>query len=250
MSVLPSSYLRDPRFFVTQKTFENLAASAPFAAASHDLRPEERDQYYMKHALRAADLAATLGEVPVGAVVVGLLAVCSEVESDGAALAGAESAHANKHAAAQATLESANAAFAKSSDGAKTSATPEPTLKEVVLAVGYNQRETQHDPSAHAEFCALLETSQKLERWRLSDCCVYVTLEPCLMCAGLMVQARVGRCVYAAKDPKGGALGSLYNLSCDERLNHAFEVVHSPLEQEASRQLKAFFAARRNAHSK
>jgi tRNA(Arg) A34 adenosine deaminase TadA len=111
-----------------------------------------------------------------------------------------------------------------------------------VLAVAHNRRETDADPSAHAEFRALIEASKKLGRWRLTGCTVYVTLEPCLMCAGLMQLARVDRCVFGAADPKGGALGSLYEVHNDERLNHRFEVTAGVREQECAALLSGFFA--------
>ena len=114
-----------------------------------------------------------------------------------------------------------------------------------VVSLAHNRRETDHDPSAHAELAAMVEASRALERWRLTGCTVYVTLEPCLMCAGLMVNARIDRCVYGAADPKGGALGTLYNVSCDERLNHAFEVTNGVLADECANELRTFFRARR-----
>ena len=114
-----------------------------------------------------------------------------------------------------------------------------------VVARAHNRRETDHDPSAHAEFRAMVEASQALGRWRLTGCTVYVTLEPCIMCAGLMINARVDRCVYGAADPKGGALGTLYDVSCDERLNHAFEVTAGVLAEECASELRTFFRARR-----
>lgn len=114
-----------------------------------------------------------------------------------------------------------------------------------VVARAHNRREVDHDPSAHAEFTAMVAASQTLERWRLSGCTVYVTLEPCLMCAGLMVNARIDRCVYGASDPKGGALGTLFDLSHDERLNHEFEVTPGVLEAECAEQLRSFFKRRR-----
>ena len=86
-----------------------------------------------------------------------------------------------------------------------------------VVARAHNRRELDRDPSAHAEFAAMVAAAHALDRWRLTGCTVYVTLEPCLMCAGLMVNARVDRCVYGAADPKGGALGTLYDVSHDER---------------------------------
>ena len=87
-----------------------------------------------------------------------------------------------------------------------------------IVVRAHNRRELDQDPSAHAEFAALCAAARTLGRWRLSDCTVYVTLEPCCMCAGLMVNARVGRCVYGAADAKAGALGSLYDLNADSRL--------------------------------
>ncbi len=114
-----------------------------------------------------------------------------------------------------------------------------------VVARAHNRRETDADPSAHAEFSAMLEASRALGRWRLTGCTVYVTLEPCLMCAGLMVNARIDRCVYGASDPKGGALGTLYDVSADPRLNHAFAVTPGVLADESAELLRSFFRSRR-----
>lgn len=110
-----------------------------------------------------------------------------------------------------------------------------------VIARAHNEREARRDPSWHAEFAAMLEAARVQDAWRLTDCTVYVTLEPCLMCAGLMQQARVSRCVYGAPDPKGGALGSLYNINEDERLNHTFAVTPGVLQDECATVLKDFF---------
>ncbi|MBI5232642.1 MAG: nucleoside deaminase [Coriobacteriales bacterium] len=110
-----------------------------------------------------------------------------------------------------------------------------------VVSAGYNRREIDHDPAGHAEFIAIREAAMRLERWRLSDCTVYVTLEPCPMCAGLMHQARVARCVYAAPDPKAGALGTLYDLHDDTRLNHRFDVTSGVLADESAEMLRSFF---------
>lgn len=111
-----------------------------------------------------------------------------------------------------------------------------------IIARAHNRRELDEDPSAHAEFSAMVAAAHALGRWRLTGCTVYVTLEPCVMCAGLMVNARVTRCVYGAADPKAGALGSLYQLNADRRLNHAFEVTAGVLSNECAGVLKAFFA--------
>lgn len=114
-----------------------------------------------------------------------------------------------------------------------------------IVARAHNRRELDQDPSAHAEFAALCAAAQSLGRWRLSDCTVYVTLEPCCMCAGLMVNARVGRCVYGAADAKAGALGSLYDLNADSRLNHRFNVTAGVLANECRAVLSGYFAGLR-----
>ena len=149
---------------------------------------EELDIEYMNIALQEARVAASIGEVPIGACVV----------------------YDNK-----------------------------------VISKAHNLRETNKDPHAHAEFLALEKASRVLDRWRLTGCSVYVTLEPCVMCSGLMINSRVDRCVYGAADHKGGALGSLYTLQNDERLNHEFEVVSGVMQEECADVLKQFFKMRR-----
>lgn len=119
-----------------------------------------------------------------------------------------------------------------------------------VVASAYNRREVDADPAGHAEFLALRDAAVQLDRWRLTGATVYVTLEPCPMCAGLMHQSRVDRCVFAAHDPKAGALGSLYNIHCDERLNHQFEVVSGVREEESALLLKDFFRQLRSRDRK
>ena len=114
-----------------------------------------------------------------------------------------------------------------------------------IVARAHNRRELDQDPSAHAEFLALCAAAQALGRWRLFDCTVYVTLEPCCMCAGLMVNARVGRCVYGAADAKAGAVGSLYDLNADSRLNHRFNVTAGVLADECRAVLSSYFAGLR-----
>ncbi len=111
-----------------------------------------------------------------------------------------------------------------------------------VIGTGYNLRETGHDPTAHAELIAIRKAARKSSAWRLTGATVYVTLEPCLMCMGAMILARIDRLVYGCQDPKGGAAGTLYDLSCDPRLNHRFPVVFGVREEECSRLLSAFFA--------
>ena len=148
----------------------------------------EIDEKFMREALAEARAAATVGEVPIGAVVV---------------------------------------------------------RAGEIVARAHNRRELDQDPSAHAEFAALCAAARSLGRWRLSDCTVYVTLEPCCMCAGLMVNARVGRCVYGATDAKAGALGSLYDLNADSRLNHRFNVTAGVLAGECREVLSSYFAGLR-----
>lgn len=138
----------------------------------------------MALALREAERAAELGEVPVGAVV---------------------------------------------------------TLGDQVVSAGHNLREADQDFSAHAEFVAMRRAAARLGSWRLVGCTVYVTLEPCAMCAGAMVNARVHRCVYGAADPKGGFLGSLGDLSDHPGLNHRFEVQAGVLDEACAQVLKRFF---------
>jgi tRNA(adenine34) deaminase len=119
-----------------------------------------------------------------------------------------------------------------------------------VFGRGYNLKESTKDPTAHAEITALREASALLGRWRLSDVTLYVTLEPCVMCAGAMVQSKLGRLVYGARDPKGGACGSEYHILQDLRLNHQVEVTEGILAQEAREMLKNFFLQRRMINSK
>ncbi len=124
-------------------------------------------------------------------------------------------------------------------------ATRKPLAEPRVIAAACNRREIDADPAGHAEFLAMKQASQELGVWRLSGCTVYVTLEPCIMCAGLMHQSRIDRCVYGAPDPKAGALGSLYRINEDERLNHTFPAVPGVLADECAGLLKDFFASRR-----
>ena len=115
-----------------------------------------------------------------------------------------------------------------------------------VLGEGFNRRETDKDPSAHAEHIAILNAAQVVGDWRLNHCTLCVTLEPCPMCAGLIVNARVGRVVFGAEDPKGGAVRSLYTLLEDERLNHRCEVIPGVLAQESGDRLRSFFRSLRS----
>jgi tRNA(adenine34) deaminase len=110
-----------------------------------------------------------------------------------------------------------------------------------VLAEASNTRESQHDPAGHAELIALREAARTLGDWRLNHCTLVVTLEPCTMCAGAIVNARVGRLVYGAADPKAGAVASLYRLCEDPRLNHRIEPVGGIMAEESAELLRAFF---------
>ena len=114
-----------------------------------------------------------------------------------------------------------------------------------VVARRHNERELRGDPTAHAELLALRDAAAAVGSWRLDDVTLVVTLEPCPMCAGALVAARVGRLVFAAADPRAGACGSLYNLCVDPRLNHELPVRAGVREAEAAALLASFFAARR-----
>lgn len=115
----------------------------------------------------------------------------------------------------------------------------------VVIARAHNQREQFKDPTAHAEMVALTQASSAREAWRLTGCTLYVTVEPCVMCAGALVLARISRLVYAADDPKAGACVSLYRIPSDPRLNHSIETVSGVLAEESAGLLREFFRARR-----
>ena len=143
------------------------------------------DQYYMKLALKQANKALEIEEVPIGAVVV---------------------------------------------------------YGEKVVGRGYNRKEKGNDPTAHAEIIALRDAASNLVSWRLDQCQLYVTVEPCPMCAGAIVQARIKRLVYGTPDPKAGATGSLYNLVEDKRFNHQVtELRGGVLEEECRELIKDFF---------
>jgi tRNA(adenine34) deaminase len=114
-----------------------------------------------------------------------------------------------------------------------------------VMARRHNEREKLADPTAHAELLALRDAAAALGRWRLEGATMVVTLEPCPMCAGALVNARIGRLVFGAADPKAGACGSLYNLSCDPRLNHEFELTSGVRAEACAQLLTSFFRDRR-----
>ncbi|MDI6891673.1 MAG: tRNA adenosine(34) deaminase TadA [Actinomycetota bacterium] len=114
-----------------------------------------------------------------------------------------------------------------------------------IIARAHNEREARRDPTAHAEILAIREAARHLGSWRLASCTIYVTKEPCPMCAGAIFQARIDRLVYGAPDEKAGAVGTLYNIVNDERLNHQVEVVAGVCEKVCRELLQDFFKKRR-----
>ncbi|MFN3396643.1 MAG: tRNA adenosine(34) deaminase TadA [Thermodesulfovibrionales bacterium] len=149
----------------------------------------ERDEYFMRLAIKEAGLAFSEGEVPVGAVLVG-------------------------------------------KDGR-------------IISLAHNKRESLSDPTAHAEIIVLREGAEATGNWRLTDTTLYVTKEPCVMCAGAIVNSRIKKVVYGCLDPKGGGAESLYNILSDRRLNHQVEITKGVLEKECASLLKRFFEERR-----
>jgi len=114
-----------------------------------------------------------------------------------------------------------------------------------IAAVGFNQKEANHDPTAHAEVVALRQAAARRGGWRLSGATLYVTKEPCVMCAAACVAARIDRVVYGCADPKGGGAGSVYDVTGDRRLNHQVRVTQGVCEDDAAAQLRDFFRQRR-----
>jgi tRNA(adenine34) deaminase len=121
---------------------------------------------------------------------------------------------------------------------------------ERVIASAHNQREQLRDPTAHAEMIAITQAAQSLESWRLDDCILYVTLEPCPMCAGAIIQARIPWVVYGAADPKAGAVYTLYQLLADPRLNHRCQTVSGVLADRCGAILSEFFRTKRSMGKK
>ena len=227
-----------------------------------ELASQNIDEYFMRLALEQAQRAFDLDEVPIGAIVVCDVS-SSKVDCKNVPEISAASSHENASAQENASLQEdapvpQNVSAQKSTDETPTASLLQNAQERLntsgpqnagIIAVAFNRREIDVDPASHAEFLAIERAAKKLKRWRLSDCSVYVTLEPCLMCAGLMHQARIKRCVYGAKDPKAGALGSLYKVHEDTRLNHRFQVQSGVLTNECSALLKTFFAQLRQKHS-
>lgn len=112
---------------------------------------------------------------------------------------------------------------------------------EEIIARGHNLREITKDPTAHAEIMAIRRASEALGGWRLTNCDLYVTIEPCPMCAGAIMMSRISRLFIGSMDPKGGAAGSLYNIVNDDRLNHKAEIIYDVLSNECSSIMKEFF---------
>ncbi len=123
-------------------------------------------------------------------------------------------------------------------------------LGERVIGAAHNQREMLKDPTAHAEILAITQAAEALNDWRLEECAMYVTLEPCPMCAGAIVQARIPLVVYGATDPKAGAASSLYNLLNDQRLNHQAQVIGGIMSEKCGGLLTQFFAEKRRMGKK
>lgn len=118
-----------------------------------------------------------------------------------------------------------------------------------IIGSGHNRMISKNDPTAHAEINALRDAAQNVGNYRLVDCALYVTLEPCVMCAGAIMHARIGRVIFGAADPKTGACGSVVNLFAEERLNHHAELTDGVLSEACAQQLKEFFALRRKIPS-
>jgi tRNA(adenine34) deaminase len=119
-----------------------------------------------------------------------------------------------------------------------------------IIGEGYNQRESLKDPTAHAEMIAITQAAQTLDSWRLLDCTMYVTLEPCPMCAGAIVLARIPTVIYGTPDPKAGACHSLFQITTDSRLNHRAQVLSGVLQDECGSLLREFFAQQRTLGKK
>jgi len=143
----------------------------------------------------------------------------------------------------QAAIEQARAALALDEVPIGAIVYHEPTQR--IIGRGYNRREIDEDPTAHAEIIALREAARELKSWRLIDCVLAVTLEPCPMCAGAIVNARVARLIYGCADPKAGAVRTLFRLCDDDRLNHRVAVEDGILAEECAELLRSFFRAQR-----
>ncbi|HXV69405.1 MAG TPA: tRNA adenosine(34) deaminase TadA [Nitrospira sp.] len=156
------------------------------------MQQRDHDRYYMRLALREAELAPAIGEIPIAAVLV---------------------------------------------------------HRDEVLAVAHNHRELSQDPTAHAEIMVIRKAAEQRRSWRLTGASLYVTLEPCAMCAGAIVQSRIERLVFGAWDSKAGACGSIFDIPAERRLNHRVDVVGGVLEEESQALLQRFFRQLRRESS-
>ena len=193
----------------------------------------KNDEYYMSLALKEAEAAASEDEVPVGAVIV-LSRARSGAEERRGSLARAH---------LRAPLPRGPGSGGPPPGGAPCGL---PRLCEGrVIGKAHNQRERLKDPTAHAEMVAVTQAAAYLQNWRLTGCTIYVTIEPCAMCAGALVLARMERIVYGVPDPKGGACGSVFDIVNEPRLNHRVLVTPGVLAEDCGRVLSDFFKRRR-----
>lgn len=198
----------------------------------------ETERHWLGVAIGLADRACAGGDVPVGAVVLGAdREPLSSPAGEGGVFEdrGGELEGQGETAESQSVLLGAGRGL----DAGRVLGAG------CVLGAGWNTREAQNDPAGHAEIMALRAAARARGSWRLDDCELYVTLEPCTMCAGAIVAARIRRVVFGAWDPKAGAAGSVRDVLRDSRLNHQVEVVGGVREEECARQLREFFDGRR-----
>ena len=217
-----------------------------------------RDLFFMNQALQLAKEAEKQGEVPVGAVLVQespggpkivarekpWISIADISKTPAVRVQGIPSRTSRGFADA-----TNNKGFSQptkiNSEPIAEAVPPGVDLKQQIIAQAFNQKESLKKATAHAEILAIEKASRKLGRWRLNDCVLYVTLEPCPMCAGALIACRLKKLVYACQDPKAGAVHSLYQISQDPRLNHRVQVHSGVLQKESSQLLKAFFQKRR-----
>lgn len=217
------------------------------------------DRWMMRRALALAQSAAEVGEVPVGAVVYRVITSAEAVAAGWLSQPITAQRYTDQFPPVDVgatwprlvTISSTGrlgpSPSAADVNGSARSGNPASAGEWLVAVVaeGWNLREAASDPTGHAELLAVRAAAARLRDWRLSEWSVAVTLEPCPMCAGMLVNARVRRLVYGARDPKAGAVASLYAICSDARLNHRVEIVEGVMAGVASRQLRRFFRGRR-----
>lgn len=193
----------------------------------------ELEKYWIGRAMELARRAAAAGDVPVGALVVG---------GTRSLAAGDTSGVISRDTSAAVSYET-NDLLSRNANipGSRTKENSVASSYGNVLGEGWNTREVDNDPAGHAEIMALRAAAQTLGSWRLEGCDLYVTLEPCTMCAGAIVAARLRRVVFGAWDEKAGAAGSIRDVLRDSRLNHQVEVVGGVRDEECARQIREFF---------